>query len=84
MFYMVCKNLKQRDNIISYLKTKRIWAVFHYLSLHTSPFYKELHDGRNLKQSDSYSDTLVRLPFYFDLTHEELQYIISTLKNTPL
>lgn len=42
-------------------------TVFHYLSLHASPFYAPRHDGRILSQSDRYSDCLVRLPMYYDL-----------------
>ena len=39
MFYLVCKNTKERDELIMYLKETGINAVFHYQSLHTSPFY---------------------------------------------
>ena len=39
MFYMVCKSLAQRDDIIKKLKENDILAVFHYLSLHNSDFY---------------------------------------------
>ena len=47
-------------------------AVFHYLSLHTSPFYSTKHDGRNLPQTDRYTDCLIRLPLYYDLEVEEV------------
>lgn len=79
MFYLVCKNLKQRSNLINYLKSKGILAVFHYLSLHKSSFYFEKHDTRILNNSDYYSDSLVRLPLYYDLSDDELDYIINTI-----
>jgi dTDP-4-amino-4,6-dideoxygalactose transaminase len=75
MFYFVCKNLEERSNIINHLKNKGIHAVFHYISLHSSPFYKDKHDGRKLLNSDKFSDCLLRLPFYYDLTESEIDYI---------
>lgn len=67
MFYLVSKNLKQRDKLISGLNESGILAVFHYLSLHHSPFFKHKHDHRELPQADRYTDCLVRLPLYYDL-----------------
>ncbi len=67
MFYLVCKTAEQRNNLITYLKNKGIYAVFHYLSLHKSDYYNYKHDGRNLPNSDRYTECLVRLPLYYIL-----------------
>jgi dTDP-4-amino-4,6-dideoxygalactose transaminase len=67
MFYLVCKNLEQRTALIAHLKSLGIMAVFHYISLHSSPYYKDKHDGRSLPNSDRYSDCLLRLPMYYEL-----------------
>jgi dTDP-4-amino-4,6-dideoxygalactose transaminase len=67
MFYMVCPNLNFRDKLIAKLKFENIHAVFHYQSLHKSPFYQEKHDGRDLMESDRYADCLVRLPMWVGL-----------------
>jgi dTDP-4-amino-4,6-dideoxygalactose transaminase len=80
MFYVVCKRSEDREALISFLKKKGILAVFHYLSLHQSPFYKNKHDGRNLEWSDLYSERLVRLPLFFELANEQVQFIISSVK----
>lgn len=79
MFYVVCKNLQQRTDFIAHLKNNKIMAVFHYLSLHKSPFYNEKHDGRNLPQTDNYSDCLVRLPMYYDIDVEMQEFIIENI-----
>lgn len=79
MFYLVCSSLEQRTELIKRLKDHEIMAVFHYLSLHKSPFYQEKHDGRNLPQSDRYTDCLVRLPMYFDLGDDTIHYIAKLL-----
>lgn len=79
MFYIVCKNLEERTALISRLKANGIGAVFHYLSLHKSLYYAAKHDGRELPQTDRYTDCLLRLPFYFELTLEDQQKVIDTI-----
>ena len=81
MFYLVCKDLDQRTQLIAFLKGNNILAVFHYISLHTSPFYEAKHDGRNLPETDRYTDCLVRLPMYYDLEQEQQELIIKVLLN---
>jgi len=79
MFYIVCKSLEERGKLIEHLKSTEINAVFHYLSLHKSPYYHSKHDGRELQISDSYSETLLRLPFYYTLSTEEINRVISEI-----
>jgi len=67
MFYLVCNSLKQRTEIIEKLKSSDIHPVFHYISLHSSPYYSSKHDGRNLPETDRYTDCLLRLPLYYEL-----------------
>src|SRR5664280_1080044 len=56
MFYLVCNCIDDRTKLISHLKANGILAVFHYISLHKSEYYYNLHDGRNLDNCDHYSD----------------------------
>ncbi len=79
MFYLDCKNIQNRTLLINHLKSNGIQAVFHYLSLHKSPFYKEKHDGRELPNCDKFSDSLVRLPFFYELSEQQLQKVINTI-----
>jgi dTDP-4-amino-4,6-dideoxygalactose transaminase len=81
MFYLVCGSHEERQNLIAYLKEKEIYTVFHYLSLHKSPYYKDKHDGRALIHTDRYSDCLVRLPMFYELTDEQLTKIIMNITN---
>jgi dTDP-4-amino-4,6-dideoxygalactose transaminase len=82
LFYLVCKNIAQRTALINKLKENNILAVFHYLSLHKSPYYQAKHDGRELPESDRYSDCLVRLPFYCELAGKDMHFIIQMLKSS--
>lgn len=84
MFYFICNNYEQRTKIISHLKDNGILAVFHYLSLHQSTYFIDKHDGRELSQSDRYTETLLRLPFYLDLADDDIQDVIKTIIETPL
>jgi dTDP-4-amino-4,6-dideoxygalactose transaminase len=71
MFYLVCPSFDFRTELIKRLKEQDIHAVFHYLSLHKSEYYKNKHDGSELKLSDQYSDCLVRLPMFYELIDQK-------------
>jgi len=75
IYYLVCRSGKERDELMTHLKEQGILAVFHYLSLHRSLYYRDKHDGRTLPNADRFSDCLLRLPFYFQLKEKEIQYI---------
>ena len=89
MYYVVCASLEERTALIDHLRQREILSVFHYLSLHKSPFYADKHDGRELPFSDRYSDLLLRLPLFFELTDREQDSIIEAVsgffhtKNQP-
>jgi dTDP-4-amino-4,6-dideoxygalactose transaminase len=79
MFYLVCRSLDERNGLIALLKEKGIYAVFHYISLHNSPYYKDKHDGRDLPNADHFTDCLLRLPLFYELTEEQVDFITETI-----
>jgi len=80
MFYLVCRSLEERTRLIAYLKENGITAVFHYLSLHLSDYYTSNNtDTPNLPECDHYADCLVRLPMYYELKDEEVEYICKSV-----
>ncbi len=79
MFYLICENSSQREKLITHLKNNDIYAVFHYLSLHKSAFYKDKHGERNLPNSDEYTERLIRLPFFYNISENDLKFICKTL-----
>ncbi|WP_216689921.1 dTDP-4-amino-4,6-dideoxygalactose transaminase [Hymenobacter siberiensis] len=79
MFYLVCRSLAERTALIEYMKSQNINPVFHYLSLHTSPFYFENHDGRVLPWADHYTDCLIRLPLYYELSTAQQTRIMDAI-----
>lgn len=79
MYYLVCRNIDERSALIAALKEAGISAVFHYLSLHSSPYFAERHGGRALPQSDRYTDCLVRLPLFPELADQDVDRIADTI-----
>jgi dTDP-4-amino-4,6-dideoxygalactose transaminase len=80
MFYLICRDGLQREKILGAMKKGGILAVFHYLSLHSSLYFKPFHDGRELPYSDLYSECLIRLPLYYELTSENQVKIVKLLE----
>lgn len=81
MFYMKAKDLEERTRLITFLKQNDIWAVFHYIPLHTAPAGQRF--GR-FAGEDRYttkeSERLLRLPMYYGLKPEEIDYIIGKIE----
>ena len=79
MFYIVLKDIKQRNKLIAVLKKNGFYAVFHYISLHSSPYYTSKHDGRILEYSDKFTDCLLRLPMFYELEIKEIEEIVQII-----
>jgi dTDP-4-amino-4,6-dideoxygalactose transaminase len=79
MFYLVCNSAADRRDLLKTLKENGIVATFHYLSLHKSPFYAGKHDGRDLPNSDHYTECLIRLPLFYELSFEQVNRICDVI-----
>lgn len=76
MFYLLCPSLEYRTALMRYLKEHDVMTTFHYLPLHSSKYYADKHDGRELTNCDYFGDCLVRLPLFYELTDMEVKKII--------
>lgn len=81
MYYLKTNSLEERTELIKACKELDIHPVFHYLSLHKSPYYSTMYNGLKLSNSDNYTDVLVRLPFYYELTDQEQSKVIEVIIN---
>lgn len=81
MFYIVCPDLEFRNNLTNYLSENNIHSVFHYQSLHNSQYYMHNSNGIKLENSDNYSDCLLRLPMFFELTNQEVEKISNCINS---
>jgi len=76
IFYLVCGNAKERDELIEHLGKKNVLSVFHYQSLHLSPYFMQANKKEaSLPESQKYSDRLLRLPLFYELSLEQVKFI---------
>lgn len=75
MFYIVTKTEAERKKLMFHLTMNGIMSVIHYLPLHSSRFFRDKHDGRELKNTDRYAFCLLRLPFFNLLSESQIDYI---------
>ena len=82
MYYFICRDLNERTKLLSYLNDNGILAVFHYLSLHHSDYYmKQFSERPSLENCDHFSDCLIRLPMFYELKEEQVDYITSKINS---
>ena len=77
MFFIKCRDLEERTELIKYLKENEIMAVFHYIPLHSAPAGEKYgrFEGKDI-YTTSESERLVRLPMYYGLTEEKQNKVI--------
>lgn len=82
MFYIKCKDLEDRMALINYLKENGIMAVFHYIPLHTSEAGMKYSrfSGKD-KYTTRESERLLRLPLYYNIEKNKVEYIINCIEN---
>ena len=81
MFYIKAKDLKERTELIRFLKEKDILSVFHYVPLHSAPAgvkFGRFH-GED-KYTTAESERLLRLPMFYQLTKDQADYIADKVK----
>lgn len=79
IFYIVLADPEQRQPLITWLKEKGISSAFHFLSLNKSRFY-EKNSMIDLAWSDRYTNGLLRLPMYHELSTTEVTSICEQVK----
>ena len=81
MFYIKLSCLEERTRFINFMREREIWCVFHYVPLHSAP--AGLKFGRFQGQDNwttKESERLVRLPLYYNLTKENREFVIKSVK----
>ncbi len=82
MFYVILPSTGYRDGVISNLKANGVLSVFHYVPLHLSTAGKRFAARRaECPVAEEMSDRLLRLPFYNDITPQEQEMVVSSLKS---
>lgn len=79
LFALIMNSIDDRTALIDFMRKEDVMPVFHYLSLHKSPYYQDKYEGGELENCDKFADTLLRLPFYHDLSIEDIEKITSLI-----
>lgn len=80
IFYLKCKSKQQRDRFINFMKSNRVLTIFHYLPLHLSPYQDKYENKISLRNATDWSERIVRLPLYIDMSQKHQERVISAIK----
>ena len=79
MFYMLFNDLDTRSRFIAHMREHEIMTPFHYIPLHSAPAgEKYCRTATDMTVTNRVSDTLVRLPLYYNLTDADQEHVIAT------
>ena len=82
IFYILTNDLATRTKLIEHLKRKGIYAVFHYIPLHSSPAGRRFgRVGGSMQVTTDISERLLRLPLYYEMTEADLDLVIAEIIN---
>jgi dTDP-4-amino-4,6-dideoxygalactose transaminase len=80
MFYILLPDMETRDALMGHLRQQNVLAVFHFVPLHTSPMGKKFgYAEGDFPISEQLSGQLLRLPFYYEMTEVEQEYIVKCI-----
>lgn len=79
MFYIICRDYEDRTALINKMRADDILPVFHYLSLNKSEYFLKSNKQIDIPNSDHFTDCLVRLPFYFELSEKDQKKVIDSI-----
>jgi dTDP-4-amino-4,6-dideoxygalactose transaminase len=82
IFYLLCRSASQRDYLSDTLKKAGIQAFFHYPALHLSKFHLKSNKQIALLNAMRFSEQLIRIPLYVELTKNDQDYVIQQIKST--
>lgn len=81
IFYIITRSRDERSRLIAYLKERSIWALFHYVPLHSSA--AGIKYGRvsgKMVVTDDISERILRLPMYYEMCNEEIERVVEALE----
>lgn len=81
LLFFYCRSKIERDELLQHLLNKDILALFHYLPLHQSPYILANHQqDQSLPNAGYFSEHLIRLPLFVDLTKNQVDYICQQIE----
>lgn len=82
-YFLKFTSAQARDHYMTALKEMGIRATFHYLSLHSSD-YVHGYQRSDCPNSESFAETILRLPLYNDMSAAEMKFVAESLNSIRL
>lgn len=79
MVYILLNDMKTRDKLLKYMNDNGVNCTFHYIPLHLSDFYLKHYGEIKLPVTEKLSGCIMRLPMYFSLKNDEIDYIVDKI-----
>ncbi len=80
LFYLTMQSKEERDELLAFLNAHGVNAVFHYVTLHDSPYFRAQYRGPELPNARRFSERLVRLPLFCELSESDQERVITLTK----
>lgn len=81
IFYLLFENSIKLNEIKDLLKNNNITSSTHYIPLHKCRYYLENFEVKTLPNSEKFGECILRLPIYYDLNFNEVEFICRIIKN---
>jgi len=80
LYYILTRSKKERIGLMDLFKSRGILAVTHYVPLHSSPAGKKFSRFSGaLSSTELTSDTLLRLPLFYDLSYKQQTTVLESI-----
>ncbi len=79
LFYLVVSGIPERTRFINHMNSYGVQTLFHYIPLHSSPYYMSRHQGHSLPNTQRFADGLIRLPLYYELTTDQVDQVCDAI-----
>jgi TDP-4-keto-6-deoxy-D-glucose transaminase len=81
IFYILLKDINERNALLDYLRQNEIGATFHYVPLHSAPLGQEYgYKEGDLPLTEEYAGRLLRLPLHCHMSDEDVSLIVGKVK----
>jgi dTDP-4-amino-4,6-dideoxygalactose transaminase len=85
LFALILPDGRRRDAFLAHLKARGVMATFHYVPLHSSPFWlRYAGEAPSLPVTDRIAAALVRLPLHPRLSDEDLDRVVAAVEGAPV
>jgi dTDP-4-amino-4,6-dideoxygalactose transaminase len=85
IFYLICRNQKERDELVKHLKNNGVQSTFHYIPLHSSPAGRQYSRiGSTMLATEKISSSIIRLPLHGCVAKNNVDTILSLINKLTI